>query len=185
MADPPEGTLEAALGLGGNIGDRRSFIEQALTRLGQRPGIRITSVSALYETEPWGKTDQPRFLNAAATILTTLAAPALLEACIAVERSLGRERGERWGPRTIDIDILLYGDARMEEPGLAIPHPRLTERVFVLAPLADVMPGAQIGGRRIADWLAQAGQAGLTMVEPPGWYPTPSRAARPAERPPR
>jgi 2-amino-4-hydroxy-6-hydroxymethyldihydropteridine diphosphokinase len=162
--------VEAALGLGGNLGDRRGFIEQALTRLARRPGIRIAAVSALYETEPWGRTDQPRFLNAAARVETDLPAAALLEACIAVERSLGRERGERWGPRTIDIDVLLYGEERIDAPGLTVPHPRLTERPFVLAPLADVMPDARIGGRRAAEWLAETGRAGLTEVEPAGWF---------------
>lgn len=171
MAETDEsGAVEAALGLGGNLGHRCGFIRRALRALDQRPGIRIAAVSALYETEPWGKIDQPRFLNAAARIVTKLPPPALLEACIAVERSLGRERGERWGPRTIDIDVLLYGDARIEAPGLTIPHPRLTERPFVLAPLADVMPQARIGGRTLAQWLAETGRAGLVMVKPPGWF---------------
>lgn len=170
MAADESGPVEAALGLGGNLGDRRGFIERALWLLEQRPGIRIAAVSALYETEPWGKTDQPRFLNAAARIITELPPPALLEACIAVERLLGRERGERWGPRTIDIDILLYGEQRIEAPGLTVPHPRLTERPFVLAPLADVMPDARIGGRTVAEWLTGTDRAGLSLAEPPGWF---------------
>jgi 2-amino-4-hydroxy-6-hydroxymethyldihydropteridine diphosphokinase len=162
--------IDAVLGLGGNLGDRRGFVERALRALDERPGIRVTAVSALYETEPWGKTDQPRFLNAAARVATTLSPRALLDAAIAVERSLGRERGERWGPRLIDIDILLYGDRAIDEPGLTLPHPRLTERPFALAPLAEIMPAARIGGRTAADWLADAGRAGLTMIEPPGWF---------------
>ena len=106
MAASADGApVEAVLGLGGNLGDRRGFIGRALQALDERPGIRFAAVSAIYETEPWGKTDQPPFLNAAARIATTLPPRALLEAAIAVERSLGRERGERWGPRTIDIDI--------------------------------------------------------------------------------
>ncbi|HEX2255651.1 MAG TPA: 2-amino-4-hydroxy-6-hydroxymethyldihydropteridine diphosphokinase [Afifellaceae bacterium] len=167
-ADGPP--IDAALGLGGNLGDRRGFIERALRALDERPGIRITAVSALYETEPWGKIDQPRFLNAAARIATDLAPRALLEAAIAVERSLGRERGERWGPRTIDIDILLYGDARLEEPGLTVPHPRIAERPFVLAPLADIMPEARLAGRPVAKWLDEADRASLAVLEPPGWF---------------
>lgn len=162
--------VDAVLGLGGNLGDRRGFIERALKALNERPGIRLLAVSALYETEPWGRTDQPRFLNAAARIATTLPPRALLEAAIAVERALGRRRGERWGPRTIDIDILLYGDRQIDEPGLTIPHPRLTERPFVLAPLADIMPDARIAGRTVAEWLVETGRAGLTAVEPVGWF---------------
>jgi 2-amino-4-hydroxy-6-hydroxymethyldihydropteridine diphosphokinase len=162
--------VDAAIGLGGNLGDRRGFIGRALAALAEQPGIRLVAVSALYETEPWGKTDQPRFLNAAARIATALPPRSLLAAAIAVERSLGRERGERWGPRTIDLDILLYGDRTIDEPGLTVPHPRLTERPFVLAPLADVVPDARIAGRTVREWLAETGRAGLTVVEPPGWY---------------
>lgn len=173
MAASADGApVSAALGLGGNLGDRRGFIERALRALDERPGIHVTAVSALYETAPWGRTDQPRFLNAAARIATTVSPRALLEAAIAVERALGRERGERWGPRIIDIDILVYGDRAIEEPGLTVPHPRLTERPFALAPLADVMPETRLGGRPVGDWLAETGRAGLTVVAPPGWYST-------------
>jgi 2-amino-4-hydroxy-6-hydroxymethyldihydropteridine diphosphokinase len=171
--------VDAAIGLGGNLGDRRGFIARALAALAAQPGIRLLAVSALYETEPWGKIDQPSFLNAAARIATELPPRRLLKAAIAVERSLGRERGERWGPRTIDLDILLYGDRTVEEPGLTIPHPRLTERPFVLAPLADVMPEARIAGRTVGEWLARTGRAGLTMVAPAGWHAE-SGAAGPA-----
>lgn len=159
----------AVLGLGGNIGDTRGLMADAIARLAATPGITVQAVSALYLTPPWGKTDQPPFLNAAARIETALAPQALLTAVLAVEQALGRERAERWGPRTIDIDILLYGDATIEEPGLTIPHPRLAERAFALAPLVDVLPEATIAGRPAASWLAESDRAGMERRAEPGW----------------
>ena len=159
----------AVIGLGGNIGDTRRLMSAALDRLAARPGIRVEAVSALYETPPWGKTDQPPFLNAAARIVTDLSARALLETILEVERELGRERGERWGPRTVDVDILLFGAEGIDEPGLHVPHPRLAERAFALQPLVDVMPDAAFGGRRAADWLAEADRAGLVRLAGPEW----------------
>jgi 2-amino-4-hydroxy-6-hydroxymethyldihydropteridine diphosphokinase len=162
----------AVLGLGGNIGDTRQLLAAAIDRLKGRPGIGVDAVSALYRTPPWGKTDQPPFLNAAARIETSLSARGLLEAVLSVERQLGRERSERWGPRTVDIDILLFGDEAIDEPGLHVPHPRLTERAFALAPLVDVMPDARLSGRRAADWLNEADRAGMERVAEPGWHLT-------------
>lgn len=162
----------AVLGLGGNIGDTRQFLAAAIDRLAGPPGIRVEAVSALYRTPPWGKTDQPPFLNAAARIETSLSARGLLDAVLSLERQLGRERSERWGPRTVDIDILLFGDEAVDEPGLHIPHPRLTERAFALAPLVDVMPEAQLSGRPAADWLSEADRAGMERVAEPGWHLT-------------
>ena len=165
----------AVLGLGANIGDRRENLAAALRRLDAPPGIRIEAVSALYETPPWGKTDQPAFLNAAARIDTSLSPRALLEAILEVERSLGRERGERWGPRTLDIDILLFGTAAVNEPGLEIPHPRLAERAFALAPLLDVLPEAAVAGRPAGAWLAEADRSGMVRFAEPGWHELGSR----------
>ena len=162
----------AVLGLGGNIGDTRQLLAAAIDRLARHPGIRVEAVSALYRTPPWGKTDQPPFLNAAARIDTSLSARGLLEAVLSVERQLGRERNERWGPRLVDIDILLFGDQAIDEPGLHVPHPRLTERAFALAPLVDVMPDARLSGRRAADWLNEADRAGMERVAEPGWHLT-------------
>ena len=159
----------AVLGLGGNIGETRKLLAAAVDRLAQQPGIRVEAVSALYHTLPWGKTDQPPFLNAAARIDTSLSARGLLATVLSVERQLGRERGERWGPRTVDIDILLFGDQAIDEPGLHIPHPRLTERAFALAPLVDVMPNAELSGRPAADWLNAADRAGVVRLAEPGW----------------
>lgn len=159
----------AVLGLGGNIGDSRKLIAAAVDCLAVDPAIAVESVSALYETPPWGKVDQPPYLNAAARIDTTHAPRELLRAILAVERQLGRERIERWGPRTIDIDILLFGAAEVAEPGLNIPHPRLTERAFALIPLIDVMPDAAICGRPATEWLAECDSSGVLRVADRGW----------------
>jgi 2-amino-4-hydroxy-6-hydroxymethyldihydropteridine diphosphokinase len=132
----------AYVGVGANLGDREATIRAALDAL---PGV--VAVSTLRETDPVGVVDQPLFLNGAVALETTLAPRALLETLLAVERELGRERGERWGPRTIDLDLLLYGDETIDEPGLTVPHPRLHERRFVLEPLADLDPGLVIPRR--------------------------------------
>ena len=140
----------AYVGVGANLGDREATIRAALDAL---PGV--VAVSALRETDPVGVVDQPLFLNGAAALETELAARELLETLLAVERELGRERGERWGPRTIDLDLLLYGDGTIDEPGLTVPHPRLHERRFALEPLLDLDSELTIPGRgRVADLLA-------------------------------
>jgi 2-amino-4-hydroxy-6-hydroxymethyldihydropteridine diphosphokinase len=159
----------AVLGLGGNIGDTRALMAKAIDRLAKNPAIELKAVSALYHTPPWGKTDQPPFLNAAVKIETVLSPAALLKTVLGVEQELGRERAERWGPRTIDIDILVYGTSVVDEPGLRIPHPRLKERAFALAPLLDVLPGAEVSGRFAKDWLAESDRAGMQRLAEPGW----------------
>lgn len=158
----------AALGLGANIGDRVGQLRAAIAKL-PRPGLRVAAVSALYETPPWGKTDQPAFLNAAVRIETALSARALLDCVLGVERQLGRNRDEKWGPRTIDIDILLFGAETISEAGLQVPHPHLQARAFALTPLADVMPETRFAGRSVAEWLARAETAGIDRVAEPGW----------------
>jgi 2-amino-4-hydroxy-6-hydroxymethyldihydropteridine diphosphokinase len=162
----------AVLGLGGNIGDTRSLMAKAIERLAKNPEIGLQAVSALYRTPPWGKTNQPPFLNAAVRIETKLSPAALLKTVLGVEHELGRERAERWGPRTIDIDILLYGTIAIDEPGLRIPHPRLKERAFALAPLVDVMPDTEVSGRRASEWLAESDRAGMAQLAEPGWQTT-------------
>ena len=138
----------AYIGLGANLGDREAALRAALEALAATPGIEVDAVSAFRETEPVGFTDQPRFVNAAARLVTELPPRALLERLLAVERALGRTRdGPRWGPRTIDLDLLLYGDVVLEEPGLSVPHPRLAERRFVLEPLAELDPGLVVPRR--------------------------------------
>jgi 2-amino-4-hydroxy-6-hydroxymethyldihydropteridine diphosphokinase len=131
----------AYVGLGANLGDREGAIRRAAELLG------ATRLSTLRETEPWGYEDQPRFLNAVAELETDLAPRALLERLLEVEGTLGRTReGLRWGPRTIDLDLLVYGSERVDEPGFAVPHPRLPERLFVLEPLAELAPGLDVPG---------------------------------------
>jgi len=158
-----ERAIEAALGLGGNVGDVAAAFVHALSRLADAPGVRLARISSVYRTPPWGKLDQPAFLNMAALVETTLPARALLALCLEIEQALGRRRLERWGPRTLDIDILTWGEARIDEPDLEIPHPRLAERAFVLAPLADIAPHMQVGGREVGEWLARADRAGIEV----------------------
>jgi len=131
----------AFVGLGSNLGDREAAIRRAAELIGAR------RLSTLRETEPWGLVDQPLFLNAVAELETDLVAPALLDRLLAVEQQLGRVRdGERWGPRVIDLDLLLYGAQTIDEPGLTVPHPRLRERLFVLEPLAELAPALVVPG---------------------------------------
>ena len=124
----------AVLGLGGNIGDTRKLLADALVALAAHPDIRVVAVSILE-----------------------------------IERDLGRERTERWGPRTVDIDILLFGTGPVDEPGLHIPHPHLPERAFALAPLIDVMPEAEFSGRPAREWLEAADRSGMVRQAEPGW----------------
>lgn len=131
----------AYVGLGSNLGDREGLVRRAADLIGAR------RLSSLLETEPWGRANQPKFLNAAAEIETPLSPRQLLVHLLDVERRLGRERiGPRWGPRTIDLDLLLYGDDTIDEPDLVVPHPRLLEREFALRPLAELVPTLKIPG---------------------------------------
>lgn len=140
--------ITAFIGIGANLGDTHTQVARALELLASRPGIDLVEVSVLRETDPVGYLEQPRFLNGAACLETELAPRALLDALLGVERALGRERaGPRFGPRTIDLDLLLYGDSVLEEPGLTVPHPRLHERRFALEPLAELAPGLVVPGR--------------------------------------
>jgi 2-amino-4-hydroxy-6-hydroxymethyldihydropteridine diphosphokinase len=138
----------AFIGLGSNLGDREASLRRALTALAAEPDVELVAVSAFRDTDPVGYADQPRFLNAAAEIETTLSPRELLERLLAIERSLGRTReGPRFGPRTIDLDLLVHGDEVVDEPGLAVPHARLHERRFALEPLAELAPGLVVPGR--------------------------------------
>lgn len=171
----------AAVALGANLGDRAALIRAAAHSLARTPGVRLLALSALRETAAVtlpGAPPQPPYLNAAALIDTTLVPRALLSALLDIEHALGRDRapGERWAPRTIDLDLLLYGDSIIDEPGLDVPHPRLRERLFVLDPLAEIAPGlrhpgigATIAALRDA---ARARDAGFTI-----------RPEAPADRP--
>ena len=134
----------AYVGLGSNLGDREATLRRALELLAEH--VDVTAVSTLRDTDPVGVVDQPRFLNGAASVETDLPPRELLGVLLGVERELGRERLERWGPRTIDLDLLLYGDEAVSEPGLRVPHPRLHERRFVLEPLAELDPALVVPG---------------------------------------
>jgi 2-amino-4-hydroxy-6-hydroxymethyldihydropteridine diphosphokinase len=147
----------AYVGLGANLGDREATIRRAVELLGAEEGIEVIAVSELRETDPVGVLDQPRFLNGAAALETSLPPRGLLDALLRVEQTLGRARGGvRFGPRTIDLDLLVYGDEIVDEPGLHVPHPRLHERRFALEPLADISPELEIPGRGgVSDLLAR------------------------------
>ena len=152
------------LSLGGNLGEPDKSMGAALRMLDADAATDVVAVSSLYRTPPWGKTDQPDFLNVAAELRTALSPRALLDACLDAERRLKRVRQERWGPRLIDIDILVFGDRTVHEAGLEIPHPRMLERGFVLAPLAEIAPDFVARGRTLADWLAELDTAGIERL---------------------
>src|SRR3954470_9446164 len=138
----------AYVALGANLGDREATIPAALAELDLVPGVRVAAVSTLRETDPVGYLDQPRFLNGAAAVDTTLAPAALLQALLEVEQELGRVRtSERYGPQTFDLDLLLVDDVVLDEAGLTLPHPRLHERAFALEPLAELDPALVVPGR--------------------------------------
>jgi 2-amino-4-hydroxy-6-hydroxymethyldihydropteridine diphosphokinase len=147
----------AYVGLGSNLGDRRATLQRAVELLGERPGIDIVAVSSFRETDPVGYLDQPRFLNAAVAVESSLEPESLLVALLAVEHELGRTRGgPRYGPRTVDLDLLLVDGVTVDEPGLTVPHPRLHERAFALAPLAELEPTLVVPGHgRVKDLLAR------------------------------
>jgi 2-amino-4-hydroxy-6-hydroxymethyldihydropteridine diphosphokinase len=143
----------AYIGLGSNLGDREENLLAALERLSE---LGLVRASSFRETDPVGVTDQPRFLNAAAELETDLSPRDLLVKLLGIERELGRDRAAetRWGPRTIDLDLLLYGDEVLDEPGLTVPHPRLAERRFALEPLQELAPELTLpDGRRVRDLL--------------------------------
>ena len=136
----------AYVGLGANLGPREVTLLRAVDLLAAADGVEVVAVSQLRETEPVGVVDQPPFLNGAVAIETSLTARELLGVLLETERELGRVRGERWGPRTVDLDLLVYGEETVDEPGLRVPHPRLAERRFALEPLADLDPALDVPG---------------------------------------
>ena len=144
----------AYVGLGANLGAREETLRRALGLLTEADGVTVLAVSQLRETEPVGGVDQPPFLNGAVALETTRTARELLDLLLAIEASLGRIREERWGPRTIDLDLLVYGDEVVDEPGLRVPHPHLYERRFALEPLAELAPELKVpGGGRVSALL--------------------------------
>ena len=136
----------AFVGIGSNLGDRESNLRRAIELLSAEDGVEVVAVSEIRETDPVGPVEQGPFLNGAVEVETSLGPHELLDRLLSVENGLGRVRSERWGPRTIDLDLLLYGSERVDEAGLTVPHPRLHERRFVLEPLADLDPTLEIPG---------------------------------------
>ncbi|MDJ0919562.1 MAG: 2-amino-4-hydroxy-6-hydroxymethyldihydropteridine diphosphokinase [Henriciella sp.] len=157
--------IEAAIGLGSNLGDRKAQLQTALRRLDANPHIRVGQVSAMYETAPWGETDQPAFLNACVLLQTSLSPEDLLAACLGIEAAMGRLREKRWGPRLIDLDVLFYGDVEMESDTLTLPHPEIQNRAFVLAPLAELAPDVLLHGRTVLEHLQAIDTTGIAQLE--------------------
>jgi 2-amino-4-hydroxy-6-hydroxymethyldihydropteridine diphosphokinase len=147
----------AFVGLGANLGDREETLLRAVDLLAAEEGVAVLAVSRLRETDPVGVVEQPRFLNGAVLLETTSSPRELLDVLLRVERTLGRVRdGTRWGPRVLDLDLLVYADEVVDEPGLRVPHPRLHERRFALEPLAELAPELEIPGRgRVSELLAR------------------------------
>ena len=161
----------AYLGLGGNLGDPQAAMASALQNIDASSGIAVRAVSSLYRTPPWGKIDQPDFLNAVARVETRLEPRALLDACLAAETALKRVRAERWGPRVIDIDVLWFEGRQIDAPGLQIPHPRMLERAFVMAPLAEIAPELVLDGRAATAIAGALDCSGIAQVTPDGaWW---------------
>ncbi|AWZ10286.1 MULTISPECIES: 2-amino-4-hydroxy-6-hydroxymethyldihydropteridine diphosphokinase [unclassified Streptomyces] len=155
----------AVIALGANLGNRLETLQGAIDALGDTPGLRVKAVSPVYETEPWGvdPASQPSYLNAVISVKTTLPPGSLLERGHAIEEAFDRVREERWGPRTIDVDIIAYADVLSADPVLTLPHPRAHQRAFVLAPWNDIDPEATLPGHGpVAGLLAAVGLAGLT-----------------------
>jgi 2-amino-4-hydroxy-6-hydroxymethyldihydropteridine diphosphokinase len=156
------------IGLGSNLADPRAQVEGGLRALAGLADTRLVRRSRLYRSAPWGRADQPEFVNAVAELDTTLTPQSLLDALLAIERQAGRERdATRWGPRVLDLDVLVYGDLVIDMPGLHVPHPHLHERVFVLMPLCEIAPGLQIPGKgRVEVLLAQLDSATCCALDP-------------------
>jgi 2-amino-4-hydroxy-6-hydroxymethyldihydropteridine diphosphokinase len=160
---------EALVGLGGNLGDVRATLARAIATLCDGEEVRLLARSGDYRTPPWGVEDQPAFVNACIAVETRLSPHALLARAQAIELALGRARvkEQRWGPRSIDIDLLAYDDLTVDEPDLELPHPRLFERAFVLVPLMEIAPDRVIAGRRVREALARVDAAGVEKLPPP------------------
>ncbi|WP_316861737.1 2-amino-4-hydroxy-6-hydroxymethyldihydropteridine diphosphokinase [uncultured Cohaesibacter sp.] len=164
MIDRPE-EIGVYISLGGNIGDPAITIDDTLSTLSFQKGVVVETRSPFYKTPPWGKTDQAVFINACASLKTTLSPHQLLETCLNVEMRMGRQRGERWGPRIIDIDILTYGNEQIQSPDLTIPHPYITERAFVLVPLRDIDPTFSLNGISIDEMISKVDITGIEQLD--------------------
>lgn len=155
--------------LGSNLDDPRTQVLRGLEALSRLPQTTVLARSRLYRSAPWGVIDQPGFVNAAAELETALAPRGLLDGLLDLERAAGRDRtGQRWGPRILDLDLLLYGNVELDEPGLRLPHPHLHERAFVLLPLADLAPDLEVPGRgRVRELLGRVDVGGCMPMGNP------------------
>lgn len=166
---------EAFVAMGSNLGDRSAHLRGGRAALNALAQTRVTGASAVYETPPVGEAAKYPFLNAVVAVGTELDPEALMRGLLAIEMAAGRDRSEKWGPRTLDLDLLLYDDRTMQTELLTLPHPRLAEREFVLRPLADLIPDRQPPGHNqtVADLLTGLNESAATPHDLPGWQPTP------------
>lgn len=154
----------AYLGLGSNMGDKKRYLYDAIQLLNHHNQITITTLSSLYETAPWGYVDQDIFMNLVVEIETSLTPLELLDVCQHIENELGRVREFKWGPRVIDVDVLLYNDEVIESERLIVPHPYMTERDFVMIPLAEICPQLIVKGKAVQTWIKDFNQDALKIV---------------------
>ena len=163
----PSAMAEALIALGGNVGDVRATLDRAIAALCDGTVVKLVARSSDYRTPPWGVTEQPPFINCAIAAETDLLPQELLERGQSIERQFGRDRAreQRWGPRTLDIDLINYAGVTLDTPGLILPHPRALERAFVLMPLAEIAPDRRIAGMRIVDALAQIDRTGIEKLQ--------------------
>jgi 2-amino-4-hydroxy-6-hydroxymethyldihydropteridine diphosphokinase len=157
--------IDCIIALGSNLGDKTGNIARAIELLTEAGDVRLIARSRDFATAPWGKTDQDWFVNACISVATKLAPRALLERCQEVEGRMGRVRSEKWGPRIIDVDLLLYRDVAVNEPDLVLPHPYMGERAFVLAPLLDIAPDLKIAGKGVRDLYAAIDHSGVRALD--------------------
>jgi 2-amino-4-hydroxy-6-hydroxymethyldihydropteridine diphosphokinase len=165
MIPPP---IRAFVGLGGNIGDVETTLTEALWAIDSLPQTSIRSQSRFYRSPPWGMTDQPDFINAVVELQTRLAPRVLLNYLLDIELRFGRERseGEKWGPRELDLDLLMFGEEKINEPGMHLPHPHMHERAFVLLPLAEIAPRLEIPQLgKVGDLLTAVDATGIEAIE--------------------
>jgi len=163
-----EAPTRVFVGIGGNVGDVETTIAEAMWALDSLPQTSIRAQSRMYRTPPWGNTEQPPFINAVVELQTRLSARVLLDLLLDIELRFGRDRseGEKWGPRELDLDLLIYGDEQLDEPGMHVPHPRLHERAFVLVPLAEIAPKLEIQGvGRVSELVAAVDAAGIEALD--------------------
>jgi len=157
--------FDCLIALGSNLGDKAANIDRAIALLAEPGDIRLLARSRNYATEPWGKTDQDWFVNAAIAVATSLSPRLLLARCKEIERRMGRVETERWGPRIIDLDLLVYRGISIGEPDLVLPHPHIGARAFVLAPLMDLVPDLVIGGKSVRAMHAAIDAAGVRALD--------------------